>query len=104
MGHIHEQVGTDLVRDLAEALEVQFLGVRGEASQNHFRLMRHRQALNLIVIDHAGLGVEPVLDRVVDLAGEVDAGAVGQVTAGIQAHAQHRVARLHQRQVDRIVG
>jgi hypothetical protein len=63
-----------------------------------------RQALDLVVVDLAGVRVDAVLHRVVDLAGEVGLGAVGQVAAVGQAHAEHRVAGLAQRHEHRGVG
>ena len=65
--------------------------------------MLNGQALHLVVVDLAGL-VDAVGDDVVQLAGEVDGGAVGQVTAVGQVHAEHGVARLQQGHVDGAVG
>ena len=68
------------------------------------RLVLQRQALDLGVIHFARGRVQAVLEGLVDLAGEVRLGAVGQVTAVRQAHAEHHVARLAQREVDGAVG
>ena len=54
--------------------------------------MLQGEGLDLLIIHFTGSIVEAVLDRVVDLAGEVDAGAVGEVTAIRQAHPQHSIA------------
>ena len=62
------------------------------------------QTLDFVVVDQPGGGVDAVLHRVVQLAGKTDAGAVGQVTAVGQAHAQHSVPGIEQRQVHRRVG
>ncbi|MCY1420415.1 hypothetical protein D9M71_360350 [compost metagenome] len=62
------------------------------------------QALDLVVVDQAGSGVDAVLHCVVQFAGEADLGAVGQVAAVGQAHAQHGVTGLQQGQVHRGVG
>ena len=59
--------------------------------------MLNGKALHLIVIDQPRIRVQAILDGVVDLAGEVDAGTMGQVPTMGQAHAQNRVARLEQR-------
>jgi hypothetical protein len=50
------------------------------------------------------VGIEPVGHEVVLLAREVDLGAVGEVPALVEAHAEHRVAAVEQRQVDAHVG
>ena len=103
VGHVDEQVGTDLVGDGAEAREVQYLRVGAEAGDDHLRLVLDGQALDFVVVDQA-LVVDAVLHGVVDLAGEADAGAVGQVAAVGQAHAQHGVAGVEQGHVHGAVG
>ena len=56
------------------------------------------EALDLGHVDQAGLVVDVVGDHVVELAGEVDLHAVGQVAAVGQVQAQDRVAGLEQRE------
>ena len=104
MRHIDEQIGANLVGDGAETGEVQHLRIGGEAGDDHLRLMLHGQALDFVVVDQAGNVVDAVLHGVVDLAGEADAGAVGQVAAVGQAHAQHAVARVQQGHIHGGVG
>ncbi len=103
VGHVDEQVGTDLVGDGAEAREVENLRVGREAGYDHFRLVFNSQALDFVVVDQA-IAVDAVLHGVVQLARRADAGAVGQVTAVGQAHAQDGVTGRQQGQVDRSVG
>ncbi|MNZ89735.1 hypothetical protein D3C78_1086700 [compost metagenome] len=67
MGHVDEQVGADLVGDLAETWKIQGLGVGRETRHDHLRLMLDGQALHLVVIDQA-VGVDAVLHGVVQLA------------------------------------
>ncbi|MDT4842831.1 hypothetical protein FQZ97_767460 [compost metagenome] len=104
MGHVDEQVGAYLVGDGAEAREVQDLRVGGEAGDDHLRLVLHCQALDFVVVDQAGGGVQAVLHGVVQLAGGRHLGAVGQVAAVGQAHAEDGVAGVQQGQVDGAVG
>ena len=61
------------------------------------------EAFNLIVIDLARFGIEPVLHGIVDTPGEAHACTVGKVTTVGEAHAQHSIARLHQRHVNSCV-
>ena len=86
VGHVDKQPGTHLVGDLAETLPVHHTGIGRETGHDHLGLVFHRQALDLFVVDVALL-VDPVLHRMVDLAGEVDLGTVGQVTTMGQRHA-----------------
>ncbi len=63
--------------------------------------MLERQARDGLVVDLAGRRIEPVLHRVEKLAREIDLGAVRQVPAMVEAHAEERLARLEQREIDR---
>src|SRR5690606_35386539 len=101
--HVHEQPGADLVGDRAVARPVDLLRVRAEAGNDHLRLVLQRESLDFVVIDQALL-VHPVLHRVEQLARGVDLGAVGQVAAVRQRHAQDGVAGLQQGEVDGLVG
>ncbi len=103
VGHVDEQVSTDLVGDFAHASPVDNARVSGEAADHHLRLVLNGQTFHLVVVDLAGL-VDAVGDDVVQLAGEVDRGAVSQVTAVSQVHTQHGVTRLQQGHVDGAVG
>ena len=78
-------------------------GVGREAGDDHLRLALDGQRLERVVVDHAVVG-DAVLHGVEDLAGEVDLGAVREVAAVGQAHAQDGVVRLQQREVHRGVG
>jgi len=101
--HVDEEQCADLVRDGTETGEVEMAGVGREAGDDHLRLAFDRLRLERVVVDHAVVG-HAVLRRVVELAGEVDLGAVGQVAAMGQAHAEDGVTRLQQGQIHRSVG
>jgi hypothetical protein len=62
-----------------------------------------REPLDLVHVDPVSSG-DAVGDDVVELAGEVQLHAVRQVAAVGQVHAQDRVARVEQREVDGHVG
>ena len=62
-----------------------------------------RQPLQLLVVEQPVVAPDAVLHGAEPLAGQVGRGAVGQVAAGGEAHAQDRVARLQQRQEHRLV-
>ncbi|MNO97992.1 hypothetical protein D3C76_897220 [compost metagenome] len=103
VGHVDEQVGTDLVGDFAEAWEVQHLRVGREAGNDHLRLVLDSQALDFVVVDQA-VAVDAVLDGVVQLARGAYRSTVGQVATVGQAHAQDGVTGRQQGQVDGGVG
>ncbi len=66
--------------------------------------MLGRQRLDLVIIDEPGFGIEAVLHGIEHLAREIDLGTVRQVPAFGEAHAEHGVAGIEQRQVDSRVG
>ena len=101
--HVHEQVGTDLVGDGAEARPVDHLRVGRETSHDHLRLVLQGQALDFVVVDQA-LVVHAVLHGVEQLARGIHLGTVGEVAAVGQAHAEDGVTRLQQREVHGLVG
>ena len=51
-------------------------------------------ASDLVEVDLMGFGIDAILYRVEPLAGEIGPGAVGEMAAGIEAHAEDRVACL----------
>jgi hypothetical protein len=55
-------------------------------------------------IDLLGLRIQPVVDKIVVVAGTVQMEAVAQMTAVVQLHRQHSVAGLEQGHIDRRVG
>ena len=62
------------------------------------------ERLHLVVVDSTALLVDAVLHGFEYLAREIRTGAMGQVTAVGQPHAQQRVTRFEQRQIRRHVG
>ena len=104
MGHVHQQVGAHGVGDIAEALPVHHPGVGGKAGDDQLGPVLLGQTLDLRVVNLPGGRVQTVLIGPVQLAGKVGLGAVGQVTAMGQAHAQHHIARFTEGHVDGGVG
>ena len=101
--HVHEQIRADLVCDGAEARPIDDLRICGKAADDHFRLAFQGDALDFVVIDHARL-VHAVGNDVEEFAGDVGLGAVGEMAAVRQRHAQHGVARLQQCEIHCLVG
>ncbi len=63
--------------------------------------MLARKPRHFVVVDEAGGDIEAVLDGAIGAPGEIDGRAVGQVAAMGEAHAQHAVTGIEQREVDR---
>src|SRR5690606_14048246 len=97
------QVRADHAGDGGEARPVDISRIGGEAAHQTPRLVFHGQALDLVVVDQAPL-VDAVLHRVEQLAAGVDLGAVGEVAAVGQAHAEDGVAGIEQGEIDGLVG
>ena len=104
MCHVDQQIRTDLVGNRAKARVIQVTRIGGETRDDHLGTLSQRNLLELIVVDGAIGGLDAVLHRAIGLAREVDLGTVSQVTTVIEAHAQHGVAGLQQRQIHRTVG
>ena len=98
--HVDHVVGADLVRDFAEAREVDGARIGGGAGQDQARLALQRQALDGVVVQALGRLVHGVGDDGVELAGEVGGGAVAEVAALVQAHGEDGVAGLEDGVVD----
>ena len=104
MGHVDQQVGAHAVGDLAHFREVEDARNGRAARDQHLGLVFGGKGRDLVVIDLKILLAHAVLDRVEPLARLVGLGAVGQVAARVEAHAENRVARCEQRGEDALVG
>ena len=94
--HVDEQIGADRIGDLAEFLEVEITRVGGEARDDHLRFLGERLRGERVVVDLAVVGTDAVLHGAEKLAGEVDLGAMREMAAVIEAHAENRVAGVDQ--------
>ncbi len=63
--------------------------------------MLPRQPLHLVVVDLARVGLDAILRGLEQLAGKIHFGAVRQVAAMVEAHAENRIAGVEQRQIHR---
>ena len=104
MRHVDHEIGADRVGDLAEALEVEHARIGRKAGDDHLRLFGQRLGGQRVVVDLAVVGADAVLHGAEKLAGEIHLGAVREVAAMIEAHAEDGVARIDQRQVGRGIG
>ena len=104
MGDVGDEIGPDPVGDVPEALPVDHPRVGRKAGHDELRFVLQGEPFRLIVVDLLGLGVQPVLDCLVNPAGDVDARAMGQVAAVRQAHPHDGVAGIDQGEVDGPVG
>jgi hypothetical protein len=101
--HVDEEVRADRIGDAPEARPVDHPGVRREARDDELRPMLGGEALDLVVVDLAGIRLHAVLHRLEQLPGEVHLRAVREVPTVIEAHAEDRVARRQQREIHRLV-
>ncbi|CAE6788374.1 hypothetical protein R69746_04615 [Paraburkholderia aspalathi] len=102
--HIHHQLRAHAIGDCAQPCEVQCARISGEAGDQQRRFVLLCEFLDLLVIDQHRVAIHAVLDRIEPLARHRRLGAVGQVATRVERHAEHRVARLHQREHHRAVG
>ena len=102
--HIHHQPRAHGVGDGAKTREVQSAGIAAASGHDELGLMLLRQLVDLVVVNGFGFPVHAVGDEVVELAGEVDAGAVGEMAAHIQLHPQHGIAGFQDGEVGGHIG
>ena len=93
MRHIYHEEGVHLLRDLADALEVDDAGISGSTCYDHLRLYFLRLLLESIIVDQS-FCINTIRNKVVQLTGHIDRCAVGQMTAIRQAHTHYGVAGL----------
>ena len=101
--HVGEDRRADAIGRLADAREIDHARVGAGADDDHLRLVLVGEAIELVVVDPLVLLAHAVRHDRVELAGEIQRVAVRQVAAVREVHAEHRVARLQQREVHRHV-
>ena len=103
MRHVDHEIGADGIGDRAEPLEIDDARIGGTAGDDEGRLVLLGEPLDLVIVDEVRIPRHAILHRVEPLARQVGRRAVGQMTAGGEAHADDGVARLDERQHDRLV-
>ena len=104
MGHVHLQVGTDHIGNLAHPLEVDLARNGGTTGDDQLGLVLFRERFDLVIVKLVVLFAHAVLDGIEPFAGLVRLGPVGQVAARVEAHAQNGVTGLQQRGEHALVG
>ena len=79
--HVDPELGAHLVGDRAERREVELARVGRPAGDDDLRLVLERLVAHDVHVDAEGLGVDAVGVGLVELAGEVELHAVGEVAA-----------------------
>ena len=103
MGHVDMEIGADLVGDLSETFEIDDARIGGAAGDDHGGLVFPGERFDLVEVDLMRVRTDAVLDGVEPFARKVRSGAMGEVAAGIQAHAENGVAGLGQTEQHRLV-
>ena len=91
--HVRPEQRAHLVGDRAEGCEVEVARVRGPAGDDHLRLLGDGLLAELVHVDPEVVFLDLVGGDLVELAGEVQLHAVGQVAAVGQGQAQDLVPR-----------
>ena len=95
--HVDEEFGAYLVCDLAHAGEVELAGVGGAAADEDFGLDFDGLLLECVVVDDLGVLPNLVAGDVVELAGEIELVAVGEMAAIGEIEPKDGVPGLNQR-------
>jgi len=96
--------GTNLIRDFSEFCEIDHARICRAAGDDDFGLVLLCQGFHFCKVNKMCLGIDAILNGVEPLAGEVGSGPVGQMAAGIEAHAEDGVARFGEAEQHRLVG
>lgn len=104
VGDIEHDEGADFVGDLAEFRRVDDAGIGAGAADDHLGMVLAGKFAYLVEVDGLGFAADAVGDDIVEFAGEVDGGAVGEVSAVGEVHGQDGVAGLELGEVDGHVG
>lgn len=102
--HIDPQVRADLIGDLAEGREIQLPRVRRPSGDDHLRSGLPGDLAHLVHIDAVIFLGDAVGVHLVQLAREVQAHTVREVTAVREIQAEQLLARAHQRHQHRGIG
>ena len=104
VGHVDHQLRADFAGDLGELVVRNLARIGARAGDDQLRLVLAGQPGDLVEVEAVRVARHAVADEVVQHAGDVQLHAVREVAAVGQVEAQHRVARLERREIDRRVG
>jgi hypothetical protein len=104
VGHVHHQQGIDGMGNLRQSAEIEKPRIGAGTGHDHFRGRCCLASRATGVVDGFRLPVDAIVDKIEKPPGKADFGAVGQVAAVGQVHAQHRIARFQQGKIGRHVG
>ena len=103
MRHIHVQIGTDFIGDLAEGGPVPFAAVSGAAGEDQLGLVLARLGADLVHVQQLVLLAHAIGNHVEPFARHVDRRAVGQVATRVEIQPHEGIAGFQQRQEHRLV-
>ena len=104
MRHIDHEARTDTVGNRCETPKVDDTRVGGRTAHDELWTLALGKALELVVVNGFGGGVNAVRHKAVQAPREVHRRAVRQMAAMVKAHAQHRVTGFEKRCVRSHVG
>jgi hypothetical protein len=104
VGHVDHQERVHLSRDLRKGREVEDARVGAVAGDDHLGTELEGALPYRLHVEDARRLVDEIRLEVIDLAAEADRGAVAEVAALVERHAEHPVAWGEDARVDRHVG
>ena len=104
VGHVDDEVRAVFGGDLAHGLEVDHARIGAGCRQRGPWAFLADQIADLIVVQAMGFRMKPVAHDLEELAREIDGASVSEVAAVRKTHADHRVARIHERHVGGHIG
>ena len=104
MRHVDHQISSRFIGNLAETGKVYLPRVGGTAGDDQFGLMFFGQPFDFVIINQTVFFAYAVLYGVQPFAGNGNFGAVSQMPAGVERHAENGVTGLKQGNVNGGVG
>gem|GEM_PF-5011520 len=104
VGHVHQQEGTHLIGDRTQRREINEAAVGASPRHDHLRAELPRLLGDRIVVHLLGIPIDPIVGRLVQLAGEADARTMGKMPAHAEVEPKDLVANTQQSGVDAQVG
>ena len=99
--HVYHEVGADLLGDGCDFFKIDDARIGGSAGDNELRFCFERGLAQLVVVDASCLCIHAVRNKVEIGTRHVDGRTMRQMAAMREIHAEHGIAGLQQRKIDR---
>ena len=104
MGHIHHEIGLYFPGNFGKAVKIKSPRISAGPGDDHFGAVLPGHLRHHGKIDFFGLAIHPVGDGLEQASGKIHCGAVAQMAAMGQIHAQDGITRFKEGKIDGHIG